>query len=265
MSGAGKNGEITGEELSLEENPLFIKTIEALEELKIPYWLDQGTLLGMVREGRLLAGDHDIDLGIFYEDYRAKKGELEKRLKASGFFVETCKPHQFSVSDLTNRYRMVNAAFYRVENERAVKKVYHPRGGRLFHALEGLVIFCAHREAGSLEDKLLGKGKNGVTIEANTISAFLKRGLLFCLKIVPTGVFSLLGHLAGRARYILRPYKLMAVPGEHFLQLEYISLGPRKVPVPGETEKYLALKYGADWRLPRDEWDFFSDDGAITD
>ncbi|MFO7951370.1 MAG: LicD family protein [Bacillota bacterium] len=261
MSGTERNKEILEETLNLEDNPLFVKTAGVLEDLEIPYWLDQGTLLGLVREGRLLAGDHDIDLGVFFADYRLKRKELAKRLKADGVFVETAKPHQFSVSDLYGRYKMVNVAFYRIENRRAVKKVYHPRGGKLFHALEGLVLVCAHGAAGSLEAKLLRRE----TLEAKNFRTFFKKSLFFCLKVVPKSLFSLLGRLAGRARYFLRPYKLMGVPKEHFLQLEYVSLGQKKVPVPGEKENYLALKYGDDWRLPKDEWDFFVDDGAITD
>lgn len=39
-----------------------------LEEHNIKYWLDWGTLLGAVRNGRMIPWDYDIDLGMFHDD-----------------------------------------------------------------------------------------------------------------------------------------------------------------------------------------------------
>ena len=43
-----------------------IKTI--LEKNKIKFWLDTGTLLGAVRDKKLIPWDYDLDLGAWYED-----------------------------------------------------------------------------------------------------------------------------------------------------------------------------------------------------
>lgn len=37
---------------------------DALDEAGIPYWLSAGTALGLYRDGNLLGGDSDIDLGV---------------------------------------------------------------------------------------------------------------------------------------------------------------------------------------------------------
>lgn len=42
----------------------ILKVIEILEKNDIPYWMDEGTLLGIIRDGDLLPWDHDADLGI---------------------------------------------------------------------------------------------------------------------------------------------------------------------------------------------------------
>jgi len=42
----------------------ILKVIQILEKNDIPYWMDEGTLLGIVRDGDLLPWDHDADLGI---------------------------------------------------------------------------------------------------------------------------------------------------------------------------------------------------------
>ncbi len=43
---------------------LILFAIKILEKNNIPYWLDEGTLLGIIRDGDLLPWDHDADMGI---------------------------------------------------------------------------------------------------------------------------------------------------------------------------------------------------------
>jgi len=43
---------------------MIFKTLDILEKHNIPYWLDDGTLLGIVRDGDLIPFDHDADIGI---------------------------------------------------------------------------------------------------------------------------------------------------------------------------------------------------------
>ncbi|MEA2095171.1 MAG: LicD family protein [Candidatus Cloacimonadota bacterium] len=43
---------------------LILFAIKILEKNNIPYWMDEGTLLGIVRDGDLLPWDHDADMGV---------------------------------------------------------------------------------------------------------------------------------------------------------------------------------------------------------
>jgi phosphorylcholine metabolism protein LicD len=58
-----KKIELTG---SYKENmiKMLFKTVDVLEANKIPYWLDDGILLGLVRDGDIIPWDHDADMGI---------------------------------------------------------------------------------------------------------------------------------------------------------------------------------------------------------
>ncbi len=49
-------------------DPNFVETIRLLHELKIPYWICHGTLLGIIRDGHLIPWDHDIDIAIWAEE-----------------------------------------------------------------------------------------------------------------------------------------------------------------------------------------------------
>jgi len=47
---------------------------EILEKNDIHFWLDFGTLLGVMREGEVLSWDKEFDISIFYKDFeRVKK------------------------------------------------------------------------------------------------------------------------------------------------------------------------------------------------
>jgi len=61
-------------------------TADVLEGMGITYWLDSGTLLSAVRDGRLNNLDHDIDIRCFNKDFdMERRAELIKRLYLAGY------------------------------------------------------------------------------------------------------------------------------------------------------------------------------------
>src|SRR5688572_516854 len=60
---------------------------EVLEEANIPYVLEAGTLLGIVREDRLLPWDTDIDITVT-SAYAQKLLALKHKFKAKGYLVK---------------------------------------------------------------------------------------------------------------------------------------------------------------------------------
>ena len=80
-------------------NPCCIKHMRELlwylsdlfEKHKIQYWLDFGTLLGAVREGRSIPHDTDGDLCLFLQD-REKVLDLRSEAKRDGFMLDFIKP-----------------------------------------------------------------------------------------------------------------------------------------------------------------------------
>lgn len=62
----------------------MLKNIAAiLDQCKIDYWLEGGTLLGIIRENRLLPWDNDIDISINH-DQLDKLDSLYSGLKKLG-------------------------------------------------------------------------------------------------------------------------------------------------------------------------------------
>ncbi len=78
----GKNGEIALEMLK--------KVTDILDSRGVEYWLEGGTLLGIVREKRLLPWDNDMDISITEDHYDALLDSLNeiKKLNYMVWFKE---------------------------------------------------------------------------------------------------------------------------------------------------------------------------------
>ena len=43
---------------------MLFESLDIFEKYSIKYWIDDGTLLGIIRDGDLIPWDHDVDVGI---------------------------------------------------------------------------------------------------------------------------------------------------------------------------------------------------------
>ena len=60
---------MSDDKVTEDQLDLFNIVIEILNDLGISYWIDQGSLLGIVRQNSFLPWDHDVDLGVWQPDY----------------------------------------------------------------------------------------------------------------------------------------------------------------------------------------------------
>ena len=96
-----------------------------MDELGIKYWLDWGTLLGAVRDGKLIEWDHDMDLGTMDDSWKKLVSilpELEKR----GFYVvlQNVKMYKNVVQREISLYRFgwpIGIFLYQVKGEYALR------------------------------------------------------------------------------------------------------------------------------------------------
>ena len=59
-----------------------------LDKEKVPYWLEGGTLIGVMREKRLLPWDHDVDLSMNAEDLSKIIGKIKRFRYQYGYRLE---------------------------------------------------------------------------------------------------------------------------------------------------------------------------------
>lgn len=77
---------------------MLVDITTVFHEQNFHYWLDWGALLGLMRNGKLIEWDHDIDFGIFEHDipkYNALRPHIEKK----GYRFFDIKPDQFFSTD----------------------------------------------------------------------------------------------------------------------------------------------------------------------
>ena len=65
----------------------LVEIAEILNKNDVFYWIDSGTLLGIIREGKLLSGDLDIDISIPYTE-KDKVLALLPEFQSIGYFFK---------------------------------------------------------------------------------------------------------------------------------------------------------------------------------
>jgi hypothetical protein len=94
-----------------EDDKVFTNVCRLLSQNKINFWICHGTLLGIIRENRLLPWDHDIDFAVW--DTETSKDKIIEIFSNNGFKQE----HVFGDLDCLHFYgvdKKVDISFYKV-------------------------------------------------------------------------------------------------------------------------------------------------------
>jgi len=236
-----------------------------LEEWEFSYWLDSGSLLGLIRDGGEIAWDSDIDLGIWERDVPRVLFALPE-LRARGYKVSYRKyrgrVYGFTIKDkVEQRFRPIHIHVYFRDGDIAWSPqtvTYSPttRPG----AAAGFADWPRLRHA------LLTIKRAAITRRDGTALAKVAKWLL----AYPVwGTFVVLRNRFDRETWTsVWPFSVMhamytwVVPASHFDRLEFRGFRGVSLPIPSDVESYLSQRYG-DWRTPVADWCYWTDDGCI--
>lgn len=87
-----RNVRLTGKNYDLARK-LLLLTVKILDDAGIPYHLEGGTLLGMVRDGDILPWDYDLDISIMAPDAERLAKQLW-RFTLHGYYVSRRYAHK---------------------------------------------------------------------------------------------------------------------------------------------------------------------------
>jgi len=202
-----------------------------LDRSNIKYWLDQGTLLGAVRDGKFITKDTDIDIGTTYEEAK-KIIEVVPELEKKGYKVSIT---DFAIY-LSKLPIAISICFYRFKENKAwtLNGIITPK---YFNNLLKYFDLVAER----LLYKFLYKEKN----------IFMK----FIFFIFPFSALKIFRKLLFQACELLgQKYCAFIVPKSCFDNLDKVVFYGMNFNIPSFSEKYFTLFYGKNWRIPNPNW-----------
>lgn len=92
--------------------PILLKAgHEYLEKIKVPHWIDFGTLLGSFREGKIIEYDNDVDFGFPIEYAHIVKNN-KHLLPNDIVFYDTSNKHGFPKFGIMHKTLGANCDFY---------------------------------------------------------------------------------------------------------------------------------------------------------
>jgi lipopolysaccharide cholinephosphotransferase len=222
---------------------------EVFDKFGVKYWLEHGTLLGAVRDGKVIEWDTDIDLGTIDDNWEKIISSIPE-LEEKGFRVYL---NDFRIyKNIFVKYISIHRASYLMNIS-----VYHIKSENAWMIVDDSTKLTSR--ALKILLHMLVSQKPYTTPKWNFVKKVVER----CLSLLPPKSKKLLFDV------ILWTWKknckffLIVVPKHYFEKLGNIKFYGMTFNTPSDVENYLKYRYGDDWRTPKKEWDWRSKDGAV--
>jgi len=216
---------------------------ETLDEHKIEFWIDCGTLLGAARNGKFIPWDNDIDLGAWRKDLDEIKKACNDLVKKDFVVPYKEKMGLIVPSGITKKDCMVGIRVFDLNEE----------GNHVYTYMIPIHI------VGRFLDSLLwvlklrgGKTKKdyGSKLPVNFIDTLVK----IC-NAIPSEIRKKLVDIVQTIYNKIDSIHFIAVvPGHYFKDLVDMDFYGMKIKVPRDTDGYLTYRYGEEWRNPQKKY-----------
>lgn len=201
---------------------------ELLRAEKVDFWIDSGTLLGLIREGQLLENDYDIDISV-WEDCDEAWEKLLRQYRTRGYLVK-----KRSYRGRLFAYKLV------------------ARGSKPELTID-IKIFRRHGEFAWCPQWYYRP------------NPFTAGSLAYFLVGLPRYIISHYSQLKSHLILSTWPWPLLYsaytwwVP-KHFYEQKILLYD--LIPLPRNYRDYLCYRYG-EWQVRRSRWSYIDDDGAL--
>lgn len=241
----------TKEEI-LVENLKDLK--EIFDKYGIKFWLEAGTLLGAVRDKKLIPWDWDTDLS-FREEDGEKIRSAAPEFKKKGFIMREVLQPLPNEEFLSRKY-----AFYRYGYSIDMKMYY--KKDKNFIILAGSfdkdpgkgISRLLSYGSWLLWDALVSSQLDSDSKRRQIVEHFVK----YCLFLLPSKLKNYLIKVI-KPILIKRNYGafsgLRVIPKHYFERLDKIQFYGMTFNIPSDVENYLSCLYGDNWKIPDRKWD----------
>ena len=219
--------------MSVDDN-VFKDVCNLLHKNSINFWICHGTLLGIIRENRLLPWDHDIDFAVW--DHETDKNHVVNIMLSHGYQQEVITSDMDCLHFFGGE-KKVDISFYKIkDNIASIKWAISPTD-----TFGKLLLFVSNNISKN-NDEILSDHN----IPKKAMLTTIRRFSLLLGFLLPNKLKNLLYKKAmNRIKYTgySFPMKIM--------QIKNIEYAGMKIPVPLDPEVCLQHTYGTDWKTPQ--------------
>lgn len=217
----------------LRESVLF-KTVDILNKNNIKYWVSDGTLLGIIRDGGLIPWDDDIDIAIW--KHENNKNDIVNIFEKSKYNVVPTLADMDCLHFEVDGFQVDIGFYERKKYKTSIKWATKPNSklNRFFLTVINAIFECENFSSYS---------------NKSPIKEILKKIIGFIGKVLSVKMReSLFSFASGKYKYIGSEYDNALMS---FQECEFRN---RSIIVPKNSEEYLRLTYGNDWKRPNKEY-----------
>jgi len=229
---------------------------EIFDKNHIDHWLIYGALLGLVREGRLLTWDSDIDIAIWEKNL----ADIEKVLDS--FHRHNISVHFTESGHVTfNRDSVhISAMVFSKNDDKAVRSTF--TNTRKFRkTVDGIKHYKGLDKTTQMLKYIrwILSDPEYIGDPPHFISYDMQKVLLRFSHIVPCWLRVFLKKTVENILSLGCTFFVEETPIRFFTELSYIDFYGLKVKAPKDQEGYLRHKYGINWRIPQKDYVYYLD------
>ena len=232
-----------------DDDKIFKDICNLLLVNNVNYWVCHGTLLGIIRENRLLPWDHDIDLAVW--DHETSKDKIIKIFKQNGFKQEFV----FGDLDCLHFYgvnKKIDISFYKVSEDVASIKWSAPPK----NLVAKIYVYFVQT--------IWEKSFSNIELSRN----FFKR-VLHLIFLALSFIVGLCLNTKIKVKLYNHSLKFLHYTGYSYpmklMVFKEIKFNDIVLQVPEKSEKCLELTYGDNWKVPKKNYIWYEEANNLKD